>query len=114
MAETPDIVFNVDDDLPEIEKTLFVLDDQGLEEIFDLTGATIKFLYRLFGTTTYLEVTSVNIVGDPTQGTVNVDMRSADLSVPGFYAAKFEVTLGAGEVETFPNRQALLMFISKF
>lgn len=91
------------DTLPIITATLTTGPDAGTQAAVDLTTNTfIKLVMKpiLGGSATRLNATTVGL---PTNGQVKYPWQSADTATAGTFNCEWEVTFGAGQIQTFPN-----------
>ena len=75
----------------------------GDGSIPDLTGATVVFHLRQFGSPTYKVNAAGAIFGSPTLGQVSYNWLSADVDTVGLYEASWVVTYPGGTVRTYPS-----------
>lgn len=94
-----DFTIKRNDTLPKIEATL-----QQNSIVYDLTGATVKFIMKKSGSGAAKVDASATVV-DASGGQVEYawDDVAGDTDTEGDYNAEFEVTTGSGEILTFPN-----------
>jgi hypothetical protein len=85
--------------LPKLAATLKNTDGSP----FNLTGCTVKFIYRPQGGSGAFVKKNASIVGSMTAGTVEYSWDLVDTSVPGSFVGQFEVTLPSASLLTFPN-----------
>ena len=107
MALTVDFNIKRNDTLPSVSGTL--LDPDG--NAVNLTGATVKFIYRLSTEPRSAAVSGSVVLVDENNGVVRFDWTDGDTDVPGIYFAEFETTFGTGEVQTTPNTSNLILRI---
>lgn len=67
-----------------------------------LSGASVKFIMRLKGSTTP-KVNTNGVIEDPDAGVVRYDWTAADTDLAGSFDAEWQVTYGDGGKETFPG-----------
>lgn len=72
----------------------------------DLTGASVRFLWRLQGTTSAQSKAATLVV--PSAGEVEVNLTPADLPTAGVYDAEFEITAN-GHVISVPSDHYLMI-----
>ena len=94
-----DFTIKRNDTLPKLEATL-----QQNNVVYNLTGATVKFIMKKEGSGT-AKVNSAVTVVDAASGQVEYawDDVAGDTDTEGDYNGEFEVTTGSGEIITFPN-----------
>lgn len=100
------------DTLPEINASLTTGPDADTQVAVDLTTATSTILVIkpvAGGSSTRL---TGAIVGSPTLGNVKYVWQAGDTSVAGSYDAEWEITFGAGKIQTFPNDSYFSIIIS--
>lgn len=68
----------------------------------NLTGATVKFIMRLPGSSSTKVSESATITG-ATAGQVQYAWASGDTDTAGLYAAEWEVTFAGGVKQTYPG-----------
>lgn len=100
MAE--DFVLKRGDRLPALEATLQDAEGRGV----DLTGATVRFLWRAAGDGSAVVSARNAVVTDPAAGLVRVDWQAGDLASAGAFVAEFEADFGGLKL-TFPNSRFL-------
>jgi hypothetical protein len=107
MAQTlPDINLGPGDTGPVLQDTLNNgnLPDGSPGGPMDLTGATVVFEYQDRGQTANPVTRPVTIVGDPTQGNVELDwMTTGGPVAPGDYDCRYVVTFADGHQVTVPD-----------
>lgn len=90
--------------LPKIQATLRDADGVPL----DLTGCTVTFRMRekglTSGETLKIADADADIVGDPTEGTVEYAWQLGDTDTPGYYAGEWVVLNGSSEPMTTPTQ----------
>ncbi|MGZ4745710.1 MAG: hypothetical protein ACXVYY_01370 [Oryzihumus sp.] len=93
-----DFTIKSNDRLPSIQATL--TDVNG--SIPPLTGATVKFIMRLAGSSGTPKVAAL-ASADPATGIVRYDWAPGDTNTPGRYQGEWEVTYASGKEQTFPT-----------
>ena len=86
------------DTLPDLTATL----RDGDFAVVDLTGATVRFNMRDASGTVKINNVGASIVV-AVDGTVKYEWVTGDTDTAGEFDGEFEVTFGAGGIETFPN-----------
>lgn len=81
-----DLTFVAGDDAPSIFGTLAVN-----SVVVDLTGASVRFQMRLV-TDRRFSVDAAAAIVAPTEGTVRYDWVDGDLTTPGEYVSRWQVT----------------------
>ena len=86
------------DTLPALVVTLY---DENTGDIVDLTGASVRMLFREMWAETVKATLPGVLVGDPPGATGQVAFGFGDsLDAPGNYEGEFEVTFPGGGVQT--------------
>lgn len=83
------------------------------EPVTDLTGASVVFNMRRKNGGVVVNRANATIVSPPTDGTVRYAWQSGDTAIAGLFEAEFEVTYPGGAVETFPNRDYIIVSIAE-
>jgi hypothetical protein len=84
-----------------------VLEATGL----DLTGASVKFVMRLPGSTDDAKVNATATVVSATDCEVEYSWGATDTSDAGLYIAEWVVTFESGIVQTFPPNDYLYVLV---
>lgn len=74
----------------------------------DLTGCSVRFIMRA-PSAAGAKVDAPAAIEDAAAGTVAYTWAASDLDTPGTYHAEWQVTFGAGAVQTFPSDQYLIV-----
>lgn len=106
MTVTPDFTIKRGDTAPAYQPTL--TDANG--DAVDVTGATVRFHMLTMGG--LLVVDQPAEIVTPAAGVVRYEWAVGDTDTRGLFIAEWEVTFGAGEVETFPNDRHLYVHIT--
>ncbi len=97
-----DFVLKRGDRLPALEATLQDAEGRGV----DLTGASVRFLWRPAGDSSAAATVRNAVVIDAAAGAVRVDWQVGDLNAAGAFVAEFEADFGGLKL-TFPNSRFL-------
>jgi hypothetical protein len=103
----PDFYIRQNDTAPAIAYQL----KDGNGNAVNLTGATVKFIMHLPGDATPKINATATITDAPT-GQVSYTFSGTNTDTIGDYLAEWQVTFGAGAVETFPNSDPLKVRVS--
>ena len=89
--------------------------DGGESQALDLTGATVELHYRPRGDEQAVDtvVDTVDVVGDATEGKVEVTWPVGGFARAGLFEAVFAIALASGETMTFPSSGAVLICVAE-
>jgi hypothetical protein len=78
----------------------------------NLTGATVLFIMKLYGSSGSTKVASAGTVADALNGIVSYQPVTADTNTAADYSAEWEITYSSGKKQTFPDPGYLLVRVT--